>query len=195
MLKDWQIQIFNRVIVIGMFLIIGLGISNFSLLVSADSNFADSPEIFINSRFKLWDENEKMLDKNFSITIIFLNESLNNSFEYSIKIDNNNINGSNEKSVTEYFDMNNTNIILILQIFVNNEIIFEAENIILTSGVNQNTINTGLSPYVISLNPSDWKSLERNIFISAIIGGLFSILISYRLVKRIRKSHGVKTIR
>lgn len=183
-------NIFKYILVV--MVITGMGIGDTFFIVSAlNSDIANSPSIFIDSRFKLWDSNEKMLDKNFNITIIYVNES---GFYYNIIINENNYSGMANLSYTNSFWLNETDIITLLEIQINNNTIFKENNIIITSGITQSVIDTGLSPFTINLKPSEWTQKEWNIFWSIFLGSILSFYIAFRIIKKYRKLHGVKVI-
>lgn len=175
-------------------IIIGMGISNLFLVVSA-INIADSPEIFIDSRLKLWDNNEKMLDKNFNITIIYLNESNNNSFNYEININDLSYKGNSTMYYLQNITISDTDFIFKFQVIINNITYLDESGIIITSGIQSSDIINAGKPFTINLRPSEWNSKEWNIFFGLAFSGLMGLPISYKLVKRIRKKNGINTIR
>lgn len=173
--------------------IMGMGISNLFLVVSA-INITDSPQIYIDSRLKLWDINEKMLDKNFNITIIYLNESNNNSFNYKITVNNLIYEGNSTLYHLQNFTITDTDIIFKFQVIINNITYLDESEIIITSGVNGSDIVNAGKPFTINLKPSEWNALEWNIFFALVFAGIIGMFITYRLIKRIRKKNGVNTI-
>lgn len=161
--------------------------------VSAQSDFnPDSTNIFIDSRFKLWDEYEKMLDDTFNITIVYINQSVNHSAYYKIDIDNNITEGNFTYFVTNQFYINET-LIHYLRIYINNESVFYETNIIIDSDVTKDSIDYGKSIWTINLSPLEWTQKERNIFFAGIISFLVSLPMVYFIIKTNKKGHGIKT--
>lgn len=191
MIKKRKHQIYLKVVVM---VIMGMGISNLFLGVSAQSYITDSPHIFIESRFKLWDLNEKMLDKDFNITILYYNQSNNNSFNYKITLDENIYTGNSTYYYSQNFTIDNTDILFKMEIEINNITYLSETGILITSGITQSKIQNSGEPFTINLNPAEWSKKEWNIFFSLMFAGILGMIISYKLVKRIRKKHGVKTI-
>lgn len=163
--------------------------------VSAQSNFTPDSTIFIiESRFKLWDNDEKMLDKNFSISLINLNNSKNESY-YSIQINENIETGIFNLSVKKYYELNETDLIYSLIIIVDNKTLIDETDIILISGVNKHWITSIPEIFKIALTPSQWTHKQWNIFYAIVFSSLFSLMIGYRINKKWRKNHGVKVIK
>lgn len=146
--------------------------------------------IIIDSTFKLWNINEKALDKNFTVNIWLPGASNNSINNYIIRIDNNVTNGSFNNHFSQSF-LVNVSIIKIIEITVNNKSELVATNIRVISGVTQNQIDRGSSPFTISLLPSQWNKREWRIFFSIMVSSLICSLIAYRLVIKYRKARGV----
>lgn len=148
--------------------------------------------VFIESRFRLWDANEKMLDNSFNITVIDLRN--NTTIKY-LEIDiNGDIYYSNftQYSITE-ISTNDSMINIVIRI--NNETVFVESNIKIIRGVTGNTISTGQKPFVISLSPLEWNSRQWNIFFAVVISAIISIGISYIIVMRYRRIKGAIEIK
>jgi len=181
-------------LIITIMVIMGMGISNIFFVVSAQINFADSPQIYIDSRLKLWDSSEKMLDKKFNITIINFNESTNNTFNYYIKVNNLEYFGISNLSYLQNFTIINTDILHTFIIKVNNKTYIDESGIVITSGITQDSIIDAGKPFTLNLKPSEWTKKEWNIFFALVFSGIIGMVITYRLIKRIRKKNGVNTI-
>ena len=170
-----------------------VAVLNFNSIVSAQElNNAETSTFFIDSRFKLWDENEKMLDSNFNITIFYLNSSSNNTAYYKIDIDNT----INEGFFTNYTKLQfniNESIIHYLKIYINNETVLHETNIIITNQVSKSLIDYANNQWTINLSPFEWTQKERNIFLSVVIGALLCLLIAYRITVKFKKSKGITT--
>lgn len=182
-------------LVITMMIIMGMGFGNLILDVSASNIMPESPHIYIDSRMKLWDTNEKMLDKDFNITIIYINETTNNSFNYYIKINNNEYSGIANLTYFKNFTIINTDLLTHFEIKINNITYIKETGIIITSGITQDSIRNAGTPFTLNLKPSEWSKMEWNIFFALIFSGVIGMIITYRLIKRIRKKSGVRTIR
>ena len=148
--------------------------------------------IFIDSRFKLWDSNEKMLDNNFTVTILSID---NETHTYRISA-NNEIRTGNLTNLTyihiEYFNI--TDSTLALHIEIDDKPIYTVSNIKLISDITASGISQIGKPFVISLSPFDWNKKQWNIFNSVIISALISVLLAYLFVLRFRKLHGTRVL-
>ena len=133
-----------------------------------------------------------MIDANFTIHLINYNNTTINS--YSIKVNNDIREGIFNKSHKEIYLINDTKIYEML-IIINNETVLNVDSILIVSGITHDNIKRIKEPYTINLNPAEWTAKEWNIVFGLIIGAILMLIFSYRLVKRIRKKYGVKTIR
>lgn len=150
--------------------------------------------ILIDSNFKLINKFERALDKNFTIHIFIPGASNNSSYNYIIRVDNNTVNGS----MNNYFKKSylvNVSRLSIIEVKVNNESRLLWTNIRIISGVTQQQIDNGASPFTINLLPSQWTSKEWKIFYSMIVSALICSFIAYRLVTSYRKARGVIEVR
>lgn len=172
-----------------------VAVSIFGNFVSAQANpnIATST-IFIDSRFKLWDTNEKMLDAQFNITIVYFNSSSNNSAYYKIDVDNNISEGYFKNSTKKQYFINQT-MIHYLKIFINNKTVYETTNIIITNQISKSLIDYANNQWTINLSPFEWTQKERNIFSAAVIGALMCLLIAYRITTKYKKSKGIQTFK
>ena len=179
-----------KCIAIGMIILMGFSGSSNMLFVSAQS-IPQNPTIFydIDSRFILWDANEKMIDSKFNITIIYFNASNNHSSNYDITVGGINTKGNFTISHTEFFNITNKESIDI-KILVDGKIILNAYSIILTSGVSESRINEAKEPFTLNLSPFEWTKMEWNIFYAIVLCSMFSLLISYRIVKKFKQTKG-----
>lgn len=180
---------YNRMLIIIIMAVLWLNI--FSIIAVAE-NPETATTYFIESRFKLWDNSEKMLDENFNIHILYYNNSNNNTYSYYIQI-NNDI----YRNITQYhtiipIHLNNGQMINTFIIKVNNETILSETNIRIIGGVSGSGIKRSIEPYTISLSPLQWTNVERNIFSSVIIAGIMSIFLGFRLVKFYRSKNGIR---
>lgn len=147
--------------------------------------------IFIESRFRLWDENEKMIDNNFNIIII--NTELNKTVYYEIQINADIMTGVFSRNITIPIYTNET--MIALSIRLDNHTALSVSGISIIGNVNYQQITSIQHDNLISLNPLTWSKKERNIFYSVIVAGLISVLISYLSVMRYRKLKGVMEIK
>lgn len=174
----------------GMIILMGFSGSSNMLFVSAQS-IPQDPTIFydIDSRFILWDTNEKMIDAKFNITIIYFNVSNNHSSNYDIIVDGISKKGNFTFSHTEFYNITTKQSINI-KIVVDEKIILDAYSISLTSGVSESRINQAKEPFTLNLSPFEWSKMEWNIFYAIVLCSMFSLLISYRIVKRYKQTKG-----
>ena len=175
-------------------LIFGIGLGNCFFVVSAQNTFPDSPKIFLQSDFILWRDNEKMMDSNFTINIVYFGNNTENNTEnntYLIQINNNEYQGTFNNFYSKNFLLKNESVIFNLKISVNEEIIMEETNIILVDGIDASSIiEKPPIDYSNWLNPIEWNKKQWNIFFAIVLSAIFSSFIAYRLVKRYRKTHG-----
>jgi len=170
-----------------------LGLNIFCIIANAE-NPNTSTHIFIESRFKLWDSNEKMIDENFQIHIVYTNISHNNTFSYYIQINNEIYNGTTNYYYFLDIHLNNGENINTLLIKINNETALHETNIKIIGGVSGSGIKRSIEPFTISLSPFQWNLAERNIFYSVIIGAIISIFFGFRIVKFYRAKNGIHII-
>lgn len=172
-----------------------VGALNFLCIIAESQNAPSNSIYYIESDFILWRDNEKAIDPNFTIHLIYNNYTVNNSFTYYIRLNNNIYNGTANFNYSQPIKMNDRDIISIFEIKINNQTLANFRNIRIIGGVDQSGISRAVSQYTISLSPFQWTLKGRNIFYSVIVGGILCVLISYRLVLRYRKKHGVKIIK
>ena len=169
------------------------------LVIGSFGSIASEPitdtKILLTSRFILWDEEEKMIDNNFEIHILYFNYTNNNTGNYEITIDNEKFEGIviNYTSIPIY--INNSDKINSIIIKVNNNTVYTVSNIYIIKGVSGKSVWKGISEFLISLNPFEWSAKEWNIFFSVVIASLISLPISLRFVKYYKKKHGVRVIK
>lgn len=156
---------------------------------------AENPEtatiFYIESRFKLWDNTEKMLDESFTIHLIYYNNSNNNTYSYYIQINNDIYKNTTQYHTIIPIHLNNGQIINIFIIKINNETILSESNIRIIGGVSGDGIKRSIEPYTISLSPLQWNNVERNIAFSVVFSGVLSIFLGFRLVKFYRSKNGI----
>lgn len=148
--------------------------------------------IFIDSRFKLWDSSEKILDGKFNITIFYFNKSVNNTAYYKIDLDNNISEGFFTDFIINQYSINES-MIHYIKIYINNKTVYYVNNIIITNGVTKSTIDYANNVWTINLNPSEWSKKERSIFYAVVLASLLSVLIAYRITSKNRKNRGITT--
>ncbi len=147
--------------------------------------------ILVDSPFKLWNSQEKALDKNFSVVIFMPIASNNSTNNYIIRVNNNYTNGSFGNYHRQSYLLVNVSKIEVLEVTVNNQSQLLAFNVRVMSGITQSQIDQGGKPYMISLLPTEWTRREWGIFWSIIASALICCLIAYRMVMRYRKARGV----
>ncbi len=182
----------RKPVIIIVMVIMVLGIFN-NVLVSANDEIPNT-SIFIDSRFKLWDLNEKMIDGNFNITVYYFNETTNNTAYYKIDIDDNISEGFFKTSIKKQFSINSS-MIHSLKVYINNETIYHVTNIIITNQISKSLIDYANNEWTINLSPFDWGQKERNIFFAVVISALISLFIAYRITTKYKKSRGITTIK
>lgn len=151
-------------------------------------------KVYLTSRFLLWDTTEKMIDPQFDIHIFYFNISTNHTANYYANVGGNEINGTFQHYINLSYNINYTDIITNLEIIVNNNTVFEAQNIIVIEGISQQTITRPYEPFYLKFLPSEWTAKEWNIFYAVLISALLSIFISYRLAYRYRERMGVRQV-
>lgn len=147
--------------------------------------------IFIESRFRLWDSTEKMIDKNFTITMINLNSSMNNEYKLSI---NNNITYGNFTGSIQIPIIATDSVINIL-IEINNKTEFMQTDIRIISGITAPGINQISQPWYIQLSPLEWGKKQWNIFFAIVLSAFICIYISYHIVMHYRNLSGTREIK
>jgi len=152
------------------------------------------PTVWLNSRFILWDNYEKMIDSNFTIVLSLVNESRNHTGYYEIQVDNLYYNGTFQYLETFPFDLENVTSIGLMLVRVDNETLISAQNVIVRNGVTTNQIYNPGDPWLVSLNPMEWRAKEWNIFFSVVTAALVSVIIAYRLVTKYRRYSGHRVI-
>lgn len=146
---------------------------------------------FIQSRFILWDNTERMIDPAFSVILI----NPNGSAYYEIDIDGNITTGLVNYSEVVDFDYTGQDIIYYLEVKIDNQTVLLAGEIVLLEGLSSSGVARPGSPFTISLAPWEWTEKEWNIVFSIILSSLLAMFIGYRIAKRYRKLHGVKEVR
>lgn len=147
--------------------------------------------IFIESRFRLWDENEKMMDNNFTISFFAINQSVNNT--YKITINQDIITGNFTGYYTRQFETNDS--VISIHIEINDIPLLTISNIKIVSNITAGGISQIGEPFKISLSPFDWNKKQWNIFYSVVIAAVISVIVSYLLIMRYRKINGVMEIK
>lgn len=161
----------------------------------AVAEYPDSTtEIFINSSFLFFKDNEKLIDDEFNITILHYNETSNSTAIYNIQIDDLNYNGTFQFLKVIEINVTGRELISFIQISLNNKIIYELNNLIIIAGLDSNNIKRSLSIFTINLSPFEWNAKEWNIVFSLIMSFLISIFIAYEIVKYYRKHSGIKKV-
>ena len=148
--------------------------------------------IFIESRFRLWDPTEKMMDKDFTISVFYFNETMNNTARIKILI-----NGAPEYEVTfsnyTSFNYSYRGDSISLTIQLNNETVFNEPNIQIIAGITGHGLRTW-KPTFLEINPGDWKAYQWNEFYSIVFGVLISIYVGFRSIKTVRRKIGGRKI-
>ena len=148
--------------------------------------------IFIESRFILWDEYEKMLDSNFIINIIYLNSTDNNTASYHVTVDGQEWSGTLQTNVSINVTVTQE-VISLIEVKVNNETQLKVHGVIIMEGVSGSGIRRGRTLHFIEMLPTEWKAYQWNEFFAVSTGVLLAIVFGYRLMKRFRmKQGGVK---
>lgn len=167
---------------------------NFSFNAIADNLDSDT-KIILSSRFILWDKNEKMIDNNFNINIIYYNITNNHTTNYDISVDELKYNGTFQYFISIPINLTNKEVINSIIVIVNNKTVFNINYIIIMRGITGNSVKRGISEFLISLNPFEWEAKEYNIFFGVIVASLISVFISLRTVKHYRKKKGVSEVK
>lgn len=181
-----------------MIILMASGFAMHGFMVSGQTLHDNSDAtIFIDleSNFKLWNQDEKMLNPDFNITLVYYNIDNNHSCYYEIIIDDTISNGMMNFSQFHNYSIIDRQNIGLMEIRINNETIFNARNIILVDGINADTISSASKPFTINLKPSEWTEKEWNIFWSLVVSSLFALAISYLSVRHYRKKHGMVEIK
>ena len=152
-------------------------------------------KIIITSRFVLWDSTEKMIDPIFTIHMFYFNITNNHTAFYVIRINENTYPGIFQVNKSIDFNINYTDVILLIQVDINNETVLSASNIYVTDGITQGGIRRIREPFGITLTPWEWSAKEWNIFFGIFSASLLSILVGYRMVTKYRKHRGVIEIK
>lgn len=147
--------------------------------------------IFIESRFRLWDTTEKMIDSNFTITIINTNSTMNNEYKLSI---NDNISYGNFSGYIQIPISVSVPTVNIM-IDVNNKTEFVQLGIKVITGITPTGISQISEPWYIQISPLEWGKKQWNIFYSLILSAFICIYISYNIVIHYRKLQGVREIK
>lgn len=183
------IRLQKPVIILSVLMLLSISITS---MVSANSLEIDNSTIFINSRFILWDADEKMIDNKFNISIFYNNVTSNNTCYYKIDIDNNITEGFLNFSTKHEYKYNET-LIHYITIYINNVTVFKVTNIITTSTITERSINYPGNPYTINLSPSEWNAKEINLFTAVIFGGFIASVMVYRIRIKYSKGRGITT--
>lgn len=161
--------------------------------IASESN--TDTKILLTSRFILWDTNEKMIDPNFDIHILYFNYTNNNTANYEIIIDNEKWDGIVINYTTVHIYINNSDKINSIIININNNTVYTVNDIVVITGLSGNNVFRAVSEFLISLNPFEWSSKEWNIFFGVVIASLLTLPISLRFVKYYKKKFGVTVIK
>lgn len=179
-------------IVILAFLMLTL-VSNVIMAIGVNDNAEVSAHF--SSSFMLWNDFEKMINKDFNITVYSFNSSLNFTGYYEIGIDNQKWEGNFQFYKVINFTIEKL-IINNLYVKINNITLINADNIFISEGItSENIVSGDGNPLTINLRPSEWSKKEWNIFFSLIVSFIISVLFCYVTVKLGRKITGYKTIR
>lgn len=136
-----------------------------------------------------------MLDPDFSIHLFYINQTNNNTASYSIMMDGQTVSqGAFRFNKTVDLHLNNTDMIGLLTVTVNNATVLSASTIFITEGITQAGIRRVSEPYTIKLLPWQWSGLQWNIFYGVVTASLLSLVMGYRLVRWYRKQRGVQEI-
>lgn len=187
--QSWNSN-FKRIMVIFLMMVLGLNYFGFSTIAMPNT----ISHYNIKSRFILWDENEKMIDNNFTIELFYFNVSNNHTAFYKIQIDNLIYNDTFQVNKNIEIGLENNYNIQKFVIQIDNKTLLDENNIKVISGVTKNSVNRGVSQFTINLSPFQWTVKERNIFYSILTSSLLCIFISFRLLKYYRKKNGIKII-
>jgi hypothetical protein len=149
----------------------------------------------ITARFILWDTQEKMIDNDFQIHLFTYNASSNYSSSYVIKINEQVMTGNFTFNTTVDISLTNTEIISLFQIYIDDVLIMQAENIIVIKGITGAGIKQSATAFLIELNPLEWSRQKWSIFWAMMTAFIFAIYPSYKIVKAYRRHRGVQEIK
>jgi hypothetical protein len=166
---------------------------SFGESVASDSD--SDTKILLTSRFILWDTNEKMIDPEFKIHIVYQNETYNNTGYYKITINQDTYNGTVNNFTTVHILLNNTEVINQLSVSINNHTVYTVNYIVVISGVSKSNVRRSVSEWLISLNPLEWRSKEWNIFFAVIVASFITVPLALRYAKVYRKRKGVVEVK
>ncbi len=146
--------------------------------------------IFFQSKFILWDQHEKMINKEFNITLITFN---NQSHVYSIILDDIVYNGTyvNYTTIEIMFNYSQINNLLIL---IDNILILEADDIRVISGVSRDSISNLVHTYKIEFLPFELTKFEWNLIYSGLVGVFICLPTAYFTVKWYRRYRGAQEV-
>ena len=148
--------------------------------------------VFVQSRFILWDTTEKMIDKNFNITLISWN--ITNTYNnYSIQVGNMNYNGTFINHYILNITFNNS-IINVLKVTINEKICLYANNVRVVSGVSHAAITNLVETYKIEFLPFELTKFEWNLIWSGVVGVIICLPTAYFTVKYYRKYRGAREV-
>lgn len=191
LLKARNMKVYPVILIILM-LVLG---SNVFSIIAISENPETSTHFFIESRFKLWDLNEKMIGESFVIHLLYYNNSNNNTFTYYIQINNDIYNGTDNYYYSQNIRFNNGDTISLLTIQINNETVFSVTDIKVVGGVSGAGIKRSIEAFTISLSPLLWTLKERNIAFSVLTSGIIGILLGFPLIKIYRSKNGITEIK
>lgn len=178
--------------VVGLILIFGLLASVLGGRAIAQSDV--STKVILESRFILWDTNEKMIDPHFYINIFYYNWSDNSTAWYLVNVDGDVRVGAFQYETTLEYYLNNTEMISSISVMVNNKTVMTANTIFITEGITQAGIHRVTRPFTINLTPWEWNAMEWNIFYAIVTASLLSIIMAYRGVRYYRRKKGITEI-
>jgi len=183
-----RIRLLCAVLILGMLVSVSLG-------ESVASEPETDTKILLTSRFILWDSNEKMIDPIFDIHILYFNSTFNNTGYYQIRINEYQYNGTVMNYTLVHIVLNNTEMINQLSVSINNHTVYTVNNIIVITGMSQNSIRRIVSDWLISLNPLEWKAKEWNIFFAVIVASLLTVPLALRYARVYNKRKGVTVVK
>ena len=163
--------------------------------INVNANPISDSKVILTSRFILWDKYEKMIDNNFTLHLFYNNNTINNTAYYNITLDEYYYSGFIDTYKSFDFNFSNREIIMKITVKIENQTVFSANEIIIVEGITQSHVKRGISEFLISLNPLEWKSKEWNIFYAVIIASLISIVIALRMVRYYKIKKGVTEIK
>ena len=161
-----------------------------SVVAQTAPRFPGDTKIFIQSRFILWDQHEKMIDDDFNITIITLDNLTHN---YNIRIDDINYNGSYNYSALIEIHYNHSSINQLIIIIDGNKSL-EAYDIIVSDQMKGGIISDLIETIKIEFLPVELTRFEWNLVFSGIVGACICLPTAYYTVKYYRKYRGAKEV-